>query len=99
MGGATGTPEVDSSIEKSGRLPPLDLHDLVRLGAAGRHDLDLRALLLADERARDRRGDRDLSLLGVGFRFADDRQANLLLGILVDQGSGRAELVCRRGWF
>src|SRR5258708_39841708 len=41
-------------------LPPLDLLDLVGLGAARRHHLDVGALGLADERARERRGDRDL---------------------------------------
>ena len=30
------------------RLLPVDLHDLIGLGAAGRHHLDLGALFLAD---------------------------------------------------
>src|SRR6202034_1649089 len=53
-------------------LFPLQLDDLVRLGAAGRDDLDLRAFLLADQRAGERRGDGDPALLGVGLRLADD---------------------------
>src|SRR4029079_2790864 len=40
-------------------LLPFDLGDLVGLGAAWRHNLDGLALLLVDERACDRRGDRD----------------------------------------
>src|SRR5690606_5262695 len=50
-------------IEQEG--PPisdvLHLDDLVRLGPAGGHDLDDVALLLADQRARDRGGDGDLA--------------------------------------
>src|SRR5690242_16888452 len=46
------------------RLLPLDLLDLVGLGAAGRVHLDGFALLLVDQRARDRRGDRNPPLLG-----------------------------------
>src|SRR5262245_45406687 len=54
-----------------GALAPLDLLDLVGLRAARRHHLDARALGLADERARERRGDGDLAFLGVGLRLAD----------------------------
>src|SRR5258708_36524399 len=39
------------------RLAPLDLGDLVGLGAAGGDDFHGRALLLADQRPRQRRGD------------------------------------------
>src|SRR6476661_8631359 len=73
-------------------LPPLDLLDLVFLGAARRDDLDGCALRLADQRARERRGDRDAALLGVSLRLADDLPHLLLVGVLVDQRHGRAEL-------
>src|SRR5208282_1974551 len=74
-----------------GRLLPLDFDDLIRLGAARRDDLDLDALLLADQRPRERRSNGDLALLGVRFGFADDLPHRLLVGILVDQRDGRAE--------
>ena len=67
------------------RLSPLDLGDLVRLGAAGRHDFHGRALLLADQRAGQRRGDGDAALLGIRLRLTDD--------LLALQGSVR--LLCR----
>src|SRR5258705_4480852 len=73
-------------------LPPLDLGDFVCLGAAGRHDFHRRALLLADQRARERRGDGDAALLGVGLDFADDLPDRFLVGVLVDQRDGGAEL-------
>src|SRR6516162_563427 len=73
-------------------LAPLDLGDLVGLGAAGRHDLDGGALLLADQCARERRGDRDLAFLGIGFHLAHDLPHLLLLGVFVDQCHRRAEL-------
>src|SRR6266403_1191329 len=73
-------------------LAPLDLGDLVGLGAAGRHDFDRGALLLADQRARQGRGDRNAALLGVGFRLADDLPHRFLVGVFVDQRHGRAEL-------
>src|SRR6202044_4244682 len=53
-------------------LLPLQLNDFIRLGAARRDDLDLRAFLLADQRPGERRGDRDPALLGVGLGLADD---------------------------
>src|SRR5258708_29179012 len=68
--------------DKAGVLPPLDLLDLVGPGAPGRDDLDGRALHLADERASERRADRDPPLLGVGFPLADDLPDPLLVGIL-----------------
>src|SRR5438105_3880014 len=73
-------------------LLPLDLGDRVGLGATGRHHLDGLALLLVDQRARQRRGDRDAAFLGVGLGLADDLPDLLLIGVLVDQGHGRAEL-------
>src|SRR3954447_21487946 len=73
-------------------LPPLDLGDLVGLGAAGGDDLHRGALLLADQRAGQGRGDRDAALLGVGFGLADDLPYRLLVGVLVDQRHGGAEL-------
>src|SRR3984893_14694733 len=71
---------------------PLDLGDLIGLGAAGGDDFHGRAFLLADQRARQRRGDGDAALLGVGFRLADDLPHRLLLGVLVDQRYGGAKL-------
>src|ERR1700677_166012 len=53
-------------------LLPLDLDDLVGFGAAWRHDLDLHALLLADEGAGEGGSNGNLSLLGVRLRLADD---------------------------
>src|SRR3954471_1353212 len=79
-------------LSESATLLPLDLGDLVGLGAAGRHHLDGFALLLVDQRARQRRGNRDATLFGVGLGLADDLPDLLLVGVLVDQGHGRAEL-------
>src|SRR5450631_4583217 len=73
-------------------LAPLDLGDLVGLGAAGRDDFHGSALLLADQRARQRRSDGNAALLGVGFRLANDLPDRFLVGVLVDQCDGRAEL-------
>src|SRR6201996_2700138 len=70
---------------------PLDLHHLVGLGAARGDDLDLRAFFLADESARERRGDGYLALPGVGLGLADDLPNGFLFGVLVDQRDGRAE--------
>src|ERR1700677_4084938 len=57
---------------RRGTLLPLHLHDFIGFGAAGRHHLDLGALLLADKGAGERRGDGNLALLGVRLGFADD---------------------------
>src|SRR5712691_4633651 len=73
-------------------LAPLDLGDLVGLGAAGGHDFHGSALLLADQRSRQRRGDGDAALLGIGLRLADDLPHRFLVGVFVDQRDGRAEL-------
>src|ERR1700733_4161344 len=75
----------------NGSLFPLQLDDLVGLGAAGRVDLDLRAFLLADQRAGERRGDGDLALFGVGLGFANDLPDGFLFGVLIDQCHGGAE--------
>src|SRR5712692_2404631 len=72
--------------------PPLDLLHLIGLGAARGYDLDLGALGLADEGAGERRGDGDAARLGVGLGLADDLPHLLLLGVLVDDRDGRAEL-------
>ena len=74
------------------RSAPLDLGDLIGLGAARRHDLDGCALLLANQRARQRRGDGDAALLGVRLDLADDLPHRLLVGVFVDQRHGGAEL-------
>src|SRR6478672_960931 len=73
------------------RLPPLDFLDFIGLGATGGDDLDIGALGLADERTRERRRDRNLALLGVGFGLADNLPNLLLRRILVDHGYSRAE--------
>src|SRR5712691_8336318 len=73
-------------------LPPLHLLHLIGPRPAGRDHLDIGALGLANERARERRGDRDLALLGVGFGLADDLPDLFLVGVLVDQRDGGAEL-------
>src|SRR6202163_4117580 len=70
---------------------PFQLDDLVGLGAARRDDLDLRAFLLADQRAGERRGDGNPALLGVGLGLADDLPHRFLVGVLVDQSYGGAE--------
>src|SRR5579871_346396 len=87
-------PRSSARLDRNGRpllLAPLDLGDLVGLGAAGCHHLDGGAFLLADEGARQGRGDGDLALLGVGLDFPDDLPDGLLLGVLVDDGYGGAE--------
>src|SRR4029079_73899 len=68
----------------------LDFLDRVSLRAARRVDLDVFALLLVDQRTRDRRGDRDAPLLGVRLGFADDLPDLLLVGVLIDQRDGCA---------
>src|ERR1051325_8793021 len=73
-------------------LPPLDLLHLIGLRAARRDHFDRCTLGLADQRARERRGDRDAAGLGVRLRLADDLPYLLLVGVLVDQRDGRAEL-------
>ena len=70
---------------------PLDLLHLIGLGAAGGDHLDLRALGLADQRARERGGDGDLALLRIGFRFAHDLPDLLLFGVFIYQRDGGAE--------
>src|SRR6185312_10576246 len=50
------------------------------------------ALALADQGARDWRGERDAALLGVGFHIAHDLVLALLVGVLVHQSDGGAEL-------
>src|SRR5437016_9722203 len=72
-------------------LPPLDLLDLVSLGAARRDDLDRGALAFADQRPGERRADRNPPGLGVGLGLADDLPHPLLLGVFVDERDGRAE--------
>src|SRR5258708_17826410 len=76
-----------SSVTRS-PLFPLQLDDLIGLGAAGGDDLDLGAFLLADQRAGQRRGDGDLALLGVGLGLADDLPHRLLVGVRVDPRAG-----------
>ena len=49
-------------------------------------------LRLADERTRDRRGDRDLAVAHARLEVADDLVFDLLVGVLVDERDGGAEL-------
>src|SRR3546814_2432267 len=58
---------------------------------------DLVALVLADQRTRDRRRNRDLPLLDVGFQVAHDLVALLLAAVGVGQQHGRAENDTRAG--
>src|SRR4029079_16270480 len=87
--------EERAGLRRRGPAPewlfPLDLNDLVSFGATRGHHFDLDALLLADKGAGERRGDGNLALLGVRSGLADKLPNGLLLGILVDQGDGRAE--------
>src|SRR5690606_3288302 len=62
-----------------------DGDDLVLDGAAGRVDADFIALMLADQRTRHRRGDRDQPELDVGLEVANDLVAFFLLGLDIGQ--------------
>src|SRR5262249_37088872 len=74
------------------RLDELDPDDLVLLRAAlGRLHDDLVPELLADHRARHRRGPRDLAGLEVRLVEPDDLVGRVLFGLLVLQGDGGAE--------
>src|SRR5271163_3821052 len=64
---ALGSREIQAALSA-----PFDLGDFISLGAAGGDDFDRRAFLLADQRARQWRGNGDAALLGIGFRLADD---------------------------
>src|SRR3990172_7667651 len=69
----------------------LDLDHLIGLAAPWRRHFDDVLLALAEQRAGERRSDRDLALLHVGFDLADDPVFGLLVGILVDERDGGAE--------
>src|SRR4051794_20254714 len=71
---------------------PLDLLDLVRFRTAWRHHLDACALGFPDQRASERRGDRNLPFLGVCLRFSNELPNLLLLGVFVYEGYRRPEL-------
>ncbi len=82
-GNAKNAPEQCPAISdrrhmKPRALLPLDLLDLIALAPPGALTSTTRALGLADQRARQRRGDRDAALLGVRFRLADDLPHRLL---------------------
>src|SRR6185369_5378654 len=68
-----------------------DAGDLVALDAAGCLHLGDVALDLADQRARDRRADRDQPLLEVGFVVADDLVGDLGAAVFVLEVHRRAE--------
>src|ERR1700733_5855170 len=88
--GSRAAPHVKKALTASGLLP-LDLDNLVGLGAAGRHHLYLHALLFADQGSSERRGDGDLALFGIGLRLADNLPYRLFVGVLIDQSDGRAK--------
>ena len=69
-----------------------DRDDLVGFGAARGRDLDAVADALADERTRQRRGHREPAVADVGLVLADDLKGLLLVGLLVRERDGRAEL-------
>src|SRR5579872_4108569 len=70
----------------------LDAEDLVGAVAAGRRHRNGFTHLLADQRFRERRRDRQLAVLDVGFVHADDLIGGFLLGLLIDQPDMRAKL-------
>ncbi len=65
-------------MPKPAALLVADVEDLVCADAARRLHLDHVARVLADQRARDRRTDRDLALLDVGLVVADDLVGDLV---------------------
>src|SRR3546814_15774638 len=67
-----------------------DFDDLELACPAGRLDRHLVALVLADQRTRARRRNRDLAVLDVGFQVAHDLVALLLAAVGVGQHHGRA---------
>src|SRR6185437_11137911 len=71
--------------------------DVIAALAARRIELEGIAFDLADQRARDRRGNRNASLLDVGFQVADDLVDDRLPAILVFQSHRRAEHHFRAG--
>src|SRR5436305_5128517 len=72
-------------------LTKRDVDDLIALAAAGRIDLDGIADLLADQRARDRRGDRHFAAFHIGLIFTDDLVSLLFFGVVVDERHRGAE--------
>src|SRR5215216_1364823 len=68
-----------------------DLHDLIALAAARRHDFDRITLLLADDGPCNGRGDGDLALLHIGLELADDLIDRLLVAVLVEEGHESTE--------
>src|ERR1700691_5634157 len=81
-----------SRIAQTGRLYIGHLEDFIALAAARRGHLDAIARLLADQRARGRRGDRHFARLHVRLALADELKLPLFFGVFVDQRDGRAEL-------
>src|SRR4051812_12516986 len=86
-----GRDDRESALRRTPSSAVFDIQDLERARAARRGDLHGIALRLADESARDRRRDRNLARLHVGFDVADDLVLALLIGVLVDQHDGGAE--------
>src|SRR5262249_4320566 len=72
--------------------PESDGDHLIGFCAPRRSDFDAFAGALADQRARQRRGDRQSTLADVCFVFADDLKSLFLVGLLIGEGYPRSEL-------
>src|SRR5581483_3038125 len=66
-------------------------HDVVAALAAGRVEFERVAFGLADQRARDRRRDRDAAVLDIRFQVADDLIDDAIATVFVLQFDSRAE--------
>src|SRR3546814_2537132 len=80
-----------SKVARAMSADVADFDDLELACPAGRLDRHLVALVLADQRTRDRRRNRDLAVLDVGFQVTHDLVALLLAAVGVGQQHGRAE--------
>ena len=90
-GPRAGEPGAARRIAGLTRSLVADAGDLVALDAARRLHLGDVALDLADQRARDRRADRDQALLEVGLVVADDLVGDLGAAVFLLEVDGRAE--------
>src|SRR5215813_4250309 len=68
------------------RLFILDLEYFIAAAAARRRHFGAVALALADQGARNRRGNGNLALAHIGFVLADNHVLDLVTGVLVLQG-------------
>src|SRR5690606_29590703 len=80
---AAGSSSVAEARVKAGSGAVAHADDLELPRAGGGLDGDAVALVLADQRTRDRRGNRDQAQLDVGLEVADDLVAPLLVGFHV----------------